>query len=73
MAMHNAEIVQYQKALCVRGYHVDKKIWEASTGKIRLCMVETGNSHERNIVTGEKDRKAIGHLSQKVLWLCAFF
>ena len=33
MAAKDEAIVRYQKALCERGYHVYKEIWEAASGR----------------------------------------
>ena len=32
-------VTQYQKALCVRGYHIYKDIWEVAVGKTVVCKV----------------------------------
>ena len=72
IATKDKVIVRYQKAICVRGYHVYKAVWEATTGKTLVLVAESGNSHNRNIVAVEKDGKVIGYLSWKVLRLCSF-
>ena len=61
------------EALCVRGYHIDKEIWEAANGETLLCVAEPENSHDRNTVAGEKDGKVIGCLPRKVSRLFTLF
>ena len=62
VANDNAIVVRYQKALCLRGYHMYKEIWEAATCETLVCVAEPANSHNRNTAAIEKDRKVIGHL-----------
>ena len=47
-------MVQDQKALCVRGYHVYKEICEAATSVTLVYVMEPGNSQDRNATTVEK-------------------
>ena len=48
----------YHKAPYGHGYNIYKEMWEAATGNtVYVCVVESGNSHDRNIVVVEKDRK----------------
>ena len=35
-------VTQYQKALCVCGFHVYKDIWEVAVGETVVCMLEPG-------------------------------
>ena len=65
-------VTQYEKALCVHGYHVYKDIWGATVGETVVCMLDLGNIYDRNTVAFEKDRKIIGQLPQKVSRVCAF-
>ena len=68
MATNDEAIVWYQKALCACGHHIYKDVLEAATGETLASVIEPGiNSHERNAVALEKDRKVTGHLPQKVL------
>ena len=62
MAANDEAIVQYQKASCVRGYHIDQETGEAATGKTLVCVVEPRSFNDRNTVAVEKDEKDIGHL-----------
>ena len=72
MAANDEAIVQYQKALCVHRYNIYKEIWEAGTGEALVCMAEPRNSHDRNTVAVEKDRKVIQHLQQSVAIVHSF-
>ena len=38
--MHEDEMDEYGRALCVRGYHVYREIWEAAVGKVLICERE---------------------------------
>ena len=51
--------MQYQKALCVREYHIYK---EVAVGKTVVCVLEHSDFHDRNTVSVEKDERIIGHL-----------
>ena len=66
-------VTKYQKALCVRGYHVCKDIWKVAVGGTVVCVLEPGNFHDRNVVAVEKDRRIIDHLPQKVSHIHALF
>ena len=37
---------EYGKTLCVRGYHVYGKVWEAKVGETLLCEREQKNAHD---------------------------
>ena len=63
-------VTQYKKALCIRGYHVYKVIWEATVRETVVCMLDPGNIYDRNAV--EKDGKIIGQLPREVSRFCAF-
>ena len=62
------------RKLCV---YVDttftRRYGEAATDEALVCVAEPGNSHDRNAVVVERDRKVVGHLPQKVSWLYTFF
>ena len=62
-----------QSSHAVHGYHVYKDIWEVAVGETVVCVLETGNFHDRNAVTVEKDRRIFGHLPRKVSRVCAVF
>ena len=38
-----------------------KEIWEIATGETLVCVAEPMNSHDRNGLAVEKDKKVIGH------------
>ena len=65
--------MQYQKTLCVHGYHVYKDIWEAAVGETVVCVLEPGNFNNRNAIAVEKDGRIIGHLPRKVSRVHALF
>ena len=45
----------------------------SSSCEIVACVLEQGDFHDRNAVAVEKERRIIGHLSQKVSHICALF
>ena len=63
----------YQKALCIRGYHIYEDIWEVAVGETVECVLEPGNFHDKNAVAVEKDGRIIGYLPWKVLRVRALF
>ena len=64
-------VTQYQKAFCVREYHIYKDIWEAAVGEIVVCILEPGNFHDSNTVAVETDGRIFGHFPRKVSRVCA--
>ena len=66
-------VTQYQKALCVCGYHVYKDILEEAVGETVVCLLEPGNFHDRNADAVEKDGRIFGHLLWKVSHVCDVF
>ena len=63
-------VTQYQKALKYKA----RTFWEAAVGETVVCVLVTGNFHDRNAVAVEKERRIIaGHLPQKVSCVHALF
>ena len=53
--MVEATPLQYEKVLCVCGYHIYKDIWEATVGgNILECVTNRGNAHNQYTVAVEK-------------------
>ena len=65
--------VKYERELCVLGYHVYKRISDASVGETLVCSRESGNLHDRYAVSVEKNGRVIGHLPRTVSRACALF
>ena len=63
----------YERACCVRGYHVYRHIWSAAVGEVLFCEREPTNSRDRYAVAVKKDEVAIGHLPRKVSRICSLF
>ena len=63
----------YERACCVRGYHVYRHIWSAAVGEVLSCEREPTNSRDRYAVAVKKDEVAIGHLPRKVSRICSLF
>ena len=65
--------MEYQKASCVRGYHVYRDIWEAVIGEVLQCERERTNAEDRYAVAVKKDGRIIGHLPSKISRVCSLF
>ena len=63
----------YERACCIRGYHVYRHIWSAAVGEVLSCEREPTNSRDRYAVAVKKDEVAIGHLPCKVSRICSLF
>ena len=63
----------YERALCVRGFHVYYNVWEAVIGEVLDCEREPGNAKDRYAVAVKKDVTVIGHLPRKISHLCSRF
>ena len=62
---------KYERACCVRGYHVYLEIWEAVVGEVLVCEREPRNTADRYAVAVKKDGTIIGHLPRKVSRVCS--
>ena len=71
--MHEDKMDEYGRALCVRGYHVYREIWEAAVGQVLICEREPRNVKDRYAVAVQKDGTVIGHLPRKVSRVCSLF
>ena len=63
----------YERACCVRGYHVYQHVWSAAVGQVLSCEREPTNSRDRYAVVVKKDGVVIGHLPRKVSRVCSLF
>ena len=68
-----AKMETYERACCVRGYHVYRYIWSAAVGEVLSCERQPTNSRDRYAVVVKKDGEAIGHLPRKVSRVCSLF
>ena len=66
MTREDLDDVEYEKTLCVRGYHAYKQIWNATMGEKLVCVIDPNNSLDSYAVAVEKDGTIIGHLPRKV-------
>ena len=64
---------EYERACCVRGYHVYQEIWETAVGEVLACEREPRNTQDRYAVAVKKDGTVIGHLPRKVWCVCSLF
>ena len=67
------EDVEYQKTLCVHGYHIYERIWNAITSEGLVCVMDPSNSHNRYAVAVEKDGTIIGHSPRRVSRVSTLF
>ena len=58
---------------CVRGYHVYKDIWNATTGEELECARESDNPADRYAVAMKKGNETIGHVLRTMSRICALF
>lgn len=63
----------FERACCVRGYHVYRHIWEAAVGEELVCQRETANLSDHYAVAVVKDGVIVGHLPKKISRLCSLF
>jgi len=61
---------EFERACCIRGYHVYKDIWEAAVGKELASVREPNDTHNRYAVGVKRRGIFIGRLPQK---LCSLF
>ena len=71
--MAREDDVEYEKKLCVRGYHVYKQIWNATIGEKLVCVIDPSNSHNNYAAAVEKDGTVIVHLPRKVSRVSTLF
>ncbi len=64
---------EYERACCVRGYHIYQAIWTAAVGEVLACEREPRNTTDRYAVAVKKDGTVIGHLPRKVSRVCSLF
>ena len=62
MAHEDLDNVEYEKTLCVCGYHVYKQTWNATMGEKLVCVIDVSNSLDSYAVAVKKDGTIIGHL-----------
>jgi len=59
---------------CIRGYHMYGEVWTAVLGEQFYCEREVGNIVDRYAVAVKNNAGTIvGHLPQKISWLCSIF
>ena len=58
---------------CIRGYHVFKSIWNATTGEELNCLRETTNTEDPYAVAVKRGSAVIGHVPRKISAACALF
>ena len=64
---------EFERACCIRGYHVYKEVWEAALGEELACEREPHNVHDRYSVAVKRRGIIIGHLPRKLSRLCSLF
>ena len=64
---------EYERDLCVRGYHVYEAVWRAVVGETLACERGPRNEHDRYAVAVKKDGQIIGHLPRIVSRVCSLF
>ena len=60
----------YERDLCVRGFHVYCDVWEAAIGEVFDCEREPGNAKDRCAVAVKKDTTA---MLRKISHICSLF
>ena len=71
MKKHREKVTAMEERnCCVRGYH---EVWEAAVGESLVCKREPKNASDRYIVAVKKEGTIMGHLPQKVSWVCSLF
>ena len=63
----------YERALCVCGFHMYCDVWEAAIGEVLDCEREPGNAKDRYAVAVKKDATVIGHLPRKISHVSSLF
>ena len=61
------------KEMCVRGYHVYHKVWDAVIGQMLECERETHNEKDRYAVAVMQEGRVVGHLPRKYSRVCSLF
>lgn len=64
---------EWERACCVRGYHIYRNVWQAVVGEVLDCVREPQNSSDRYAIAVKKDQTTIGHLPRKLSRLCSLF
>ena len=59
--------------MCVRGYHVYRRIWEAAINEELVCTREPQNSTDCYAVAVIKDGRIVGTYPEKYLASALFF
>ena len=63
----------YERASCVRGFHVYFTIWHVVNGEELICEREPSNRRDRYAVAVIKDDDIIGHLPRNISRICSLF
>ena len=63
----------FQISSMVRGYHVYKDVWVASSGDILQCVRELSNRHDPYAVSVKKDGTIVGYVPRKISTICSLF
>jgi len=58
---------------CIRGYHVFKSIWNATTGEELNCLRETTNTEDPYAVAVKRGSAVVDHVPRKISAACALF
>ena len=45
--LQTEHMAEYERRLCVCGYHVYQDVWDVALGETLICSREKGNSHDR--------------------------
>lgn len=63
----------YERASCVRGFHVYYTIWHVVNGEELMCEREPSNRRDRYAVAVIKEDEIIGHLPREISRICSLF
>ena len=64
---------EVEKLCCVRGYHLYKDVWEASSGQRLMCEREPRNPQDCYAVAAKKGGTVVGLLPRKLSRVCLLF
>ena len=65
---------EFEKASCIRGFHVYQDNWIPILGERLVCKNEPGNPRDRYAVTVCKaGDKIVGHLPRNISTMCSIF
>ena len=62
----------YTVETVVRGYHMYKKVWDATIGQVLPCQKEHGKVHDPYAITVLKRGVIVGHVPQAIFSVCYF-